>query len=300
MVREYAFSSGDAKLSDNFMLHEAKCPDSDLVLVSEELVVKVEQLRAAVPNCATIEISSGYRTPQYSVSVGGSAKDQHTQGNAWDLACFDGGHNIIDGKLVSCVAQDLGFNGIGYMGNYVHVDVGNRHWFGDEQTGKNIPNDDFYTYFGIAKPEQPQPGPTQENVDVFYQVYANDGALPEVQNCQDIDGNGYAGYDNVTPSRGLKVRLSKGNVFYQAHILGRAPDVWNDEVANDSDWAGRGDFSEDIDGIKIRLEGLDDYDVFIRVARCGGEYYSWVKNQEDFAGVYGQAIARVQIYVAHK
>ena len=155
----------------------------------------------------------------------------------------------------------------------------------------------------VISVQQPieESAPSFETVDVFYQVYANDKALPEVQNCQNDDENGFSGCnDGVTPIRGLKVRLSKGNVFYQAHILGRGPDVWNDEVENDSDWASRSDFSEDIDAVRIRLEGLDDYDVFIRVARCGGEYYALVKNQEDIAGVYGQAIARVQIYVSHK
>ena len=87
MVKEYLFSNGNVQLSDHFMLNEAKCPDSDSVLVSEELVGKVEQLRAAVPNCATIELSSGFRTPSYSVSVGGGKADFHTKGMARDLAC---------------------------------------------------------------------------------------------------------------------------------------------------------------------------------------------------------------------
>jgi len=299
MVKEYLFSKEDTKLSDDFMLHEAKCPDSDTVLVSEELVAKVELLRIAVPNCATVEISSGYRTPKYSVSVGGSAKDQHTQGNAWDLACFDADHNIIDGKLVSCVAQDLGFNGIGYMGNYVHVDVGNRHWFGDEQTGKNIPNDDFYTYFGIARAEQSKPDPTPEvveqpiqesvpNVDVTYQVYADGKWLTDVINLYD-----FAGIQG-SPIQGIRINTSIGSISYRVHTQ---EDGWLTEVIDRTDFAGV--IGHNIDAIEIHLLGLDDYDVLYKVSPLGNSYYPEVKNTEDYAGS-GKPIDRVQIYVAHK
>lgn len=295
MVKEYDFSKEDKQLSEHFMLHEAKSPDSDLVLVSEELVSKVEQLRAAVPNCNSIELSSGYRTPEHSVAVGGGASDFHTKGMAWDLACFDADHNIIDGKVVACIAQDLGFNGIGYMGNWIHVDIGNRHWWGDETANCNVA--DFYDYFGIARAEQVQ-GVVQavqseevssSDVDITYQVYADGRWLPDVKNLED-----FAGIKGA-PIQGIYISAASGSVIYRAHTK---EDGWLPEVTDRNDFAGI--LGHIIDAIEIRLSGLDEYDVLYKVSPLSEEYLPEVKNTEDYAGVFGKAIDAVQIHIVHK
>lgn len=188
-------SQGDVQLAEHFMLHEAKSPDSDKVLVSTELVEKVEQLRSNIPNCAYIILSSGYRTDAESIRVGGNAGDPHTQGKAWDLACFTSDNQIISGEVVCCVAQDLGFNGIGYMGNWIHLDVCDRHWWGDEIQGGNV--GDWYNYFGLSREIVPQPEPVVEPTpEVVAPTVSIDDIVAEV--LRGDWGNGQERFDRLT------------------------------------------------------------------------------------------------------
>lgn len=151
---EYNIKNADVQLSAHFMLHEFKSPDSDKVVVAKHLVEYLEDIFSHF-DCGSITVTSGYRTPKHSISVGGSKDDAHTLGMAADVICYDSDGNVIDGKTICCYAQDLGIQGIGYMGDAVHIDTRgdggykNRHWWGDEIKGCNV--DDFYEYFKIPK-----------------------------------------------------------------------------------------------------------------------------------------------------
>ena len=98
----------DVKLSANFMLHEFACKDngvSKTVLVDDELIQRLEQLRAKVGK--PININSGYRTQNHDKVVGGSGRGMHTRGMA---------------------AKEIGFRGIGMYHRkpseqVVHVDT---------------------------------------------------------------------------------------------------------------------------------------------------------------------------------
>ena len=152
-VNTYALSNGDLQLSPHFSLHEFQShingsDRQDCILVNDKLITMLEQLYTAL-HCSSMTISSGYRTPSHSLAVGGYATDQHTKGNAADILCYDSNQNLISHKLVCCAAQDLGFPGIGYGGTYVHVDVRDGYWHGDETNGANV--SDYYDYFGIAR-----------------------------------------------------------------------------------------------------------------------------------------------------
>ena len=114
----------DVKLSANFMLHEFACKDngvSKTVLVDDELIQRLEQLRAKVGK--PININSGYRTQNHDKAVGGSGRGMHTRGMAADI--------WVEG--LTCVqlgmaAKEIGFRGIGMCHRkpseqVVHVDT---------------------------------------------------------------------------------------------------------------------------------------------------------------------------------
>ena len=144
------------KISEHFTLAEFRCKDgSDKVLVSEELLEKLEQLRAALKGKVTIGINSGYRTPAYNKKIGGATNSNHTKGLAADIVVKQDGKRV-SGKVICCIADELEFNGVALIkgsGYSVHVDVSPRTYRGDENYGygNNIPNNDFYKYFKLSK-----------------------------------------------------------------------------------------------------------------------------------------------------
>lgn len=98
--------------------------------------------------------SSGYRCSSHDKKVGGSGIGQHTKGTATDQKFYKDG-KVVSAKEVCCKAQDFGFKGIAYIdANYVHLDNRTSGTYrGDETKGTSytIPNNDFYSYFDIAK-----------------------------------------------------------------------------------------------------------------------------------------------------
>lgn len=87
------------------------------------LFQKLDQLREIV---GSINITSGYRTPKFNQSVGGSANSNHTKGLAADIK-FDFKPWSIENVQSLCVG--IGFNNIGIYLNkdksiaWVHVDI---------------------------------------------------------------------------------------------------------------------------------------------------------------------------------
>lgn len=122
------------------------------VLSSSELMEKVDQLfdKLGADICL---VSSGYRNLKCDKLVGGTGAGEHTKGTAVDI-CFKKNGKPIDTKIVSCYAQDLGFNGIARISNsYIHLDVRAKgKYYGDEMIGStNSVTNDFYKYFNIKK-----------------------------------------------------------------------------------------------------------------------------------------------------
>ena len=140
----------DYKISEHFTLGETQCKDgTDKVLYSTDLMDKLEALRAY--GGFTITINSGYRTASYNKKIGGATSSQHIKGTAADVVVKKDGA-VIPAKLICCLAQTLGFKGIGYISaNAVHLDMRESGTYrGDERSGYsgNIGND-FYAYFGV-------------------------------------------------------------------------------------------------------------------------------------------------------
>lgn len=154
--------TADKQLSNNFKLSEFLCNDgTKTVKYSTELV---QLLQKVIDMCGLIEygaITSAYRTPAYSVKVGGEKDDAHTVGIAVDIQFKDSKKNIIPQKYIACLCQDLGFGGIGIMKNSIHLDIRhlggykNKKWYGDETKNYSLSKNgtDFYKYYSLTKDE---------------------------------------------------------------------------------------------------------------------------------------------------
>ena len=162
MARVYKGDILNKQLSPHFNLSEfrCKCGKNHDTLLDDALWKKLEELYAKL-NCSKIIISSGYRCIAHDIAVGGAGGGYHTKGMAADCCCYDKKGNPINTKIVSCVAQDLGFGGMANINSsytYIHLDVrtGGR-WFGNEtlgygslyKNGKIVT--DFYDYYGLTR-----------------------------------------------------------------------------------------------------------------------------------------------------
>ena len=156
-VKTYSLRvDGTKHITEHFRVREFRCKDgSDKILISTELVNMLEKLRAHIgetyPDCS-IDINSGYRTKEHNKKIGGSSTSKHIQGKAADIFVKWNG-KTVPAKEVCCAAQDLDFDGIGYISSdAVHIDVRGYRWWADE-TKNNKKVSDFYVYYGITYPE---------------------------------------------------------------------------------------------------------------------------------------------------
>lgn len=142
----------DFKVSEHFTLGEFASKDgADKVLYSEELLSKLEELRAY--GGFTITVNSGYRTASYNRKIGGASLSQHVEGTAADIAVKKDG-TAVDARLICCLCQTLGFKGVAYISSRsLHVDMRKSGTYrGDERSGySNNVGGDFYKYFKVTK-----------------------------------------------------------------------------------------------------------------------------------------------------
>lgn len=170
-------SSDKTQLTEHFNVSEfkCKCGGSHNTLISKKLVEMLEKLFEKL-DCSKIIVNSGYRCSTHDKNVGGNGSGQHTKGTAADVVCYAKGGSIISSKIVSCVAQDLGFTGIANItADYqaIHLDVrSGSKWYGNEVVNNNTVTNDFYSYYGIKKPGESDnkpvtPPPETEEKDVY-------------------------------------------------------------------------------------------------------------------------------------
>lgn len=146
----------DKKISEHFQVKEFKSHangflTTDVIIINDELIKALESL-IKVLGATKCTITSGYRDSKCDKLVGGSGRGQHVEGNAADCIFYNK-TKIIDPKLISCKAQDLGFGGIARINDRaIHLDVRTgRRYLGDETKGNNSVTTDFYKYYNIER-----------------------------------------------------------------------------------------------------------------------------------------------------
>jgi uncharacterized protein YcbK (DUF882 family) len=154
-VKTYKYNA-NVQLTKNFNSNEFQCKGKGHkhdTKIDTELVKKLQDFMNINGYTKAI-ISSGYRCKEHNKVVGGASGSNHCKGKAVDI-CFYKGDKKVLAKEVCCKAQDYGFKGIAYIDKY-HVHLDNRSigkYRGDERKGysNNVPNGDFYKYFGIDR-----------------------------------------------------------------------------------------------------------------------------------------------------
>lgn len=304
---EYDYDS-NIQLSEHFNTTEfrCKCGMQHIIKINPQLIEKLEKLYSIL-KCSKIIVTSGYRCKDHDKAVGGSGSGQHTLGTAADVICYDINGDIISSKIVSCVAQDLGFMGIGNINNNyqaIHLDVRtNNKWYGDEVVNNNSITTNFYDYYGISKEDvQKYTGITtvsnnDPTINVYYRVYTNSW-LSEV-----TDLSNYAGKEKA-PIRGIAAKVSKGTLKYRVHINGGGWLSWISEY-NINDWRKgcAGIKTKDIDAIQFDLDGINGYTIRYRVSTINSSgYLPWISgyntyDSDGYAGIFGKSIDKIQIEV---
>lgn len=150
--------------------------------------------------------------------------------------------------------------------------------------------------------ETPQPAaPTAEIVHVEYQAYAGGKWLPWVEDCNDVNSDGYAGIKGKAITA-IRAGLSKGHIKYRAHTKNGKWWSWITDynTSNTSGYAGV--LGKEIDMLQMTLADLPGYAVEYRVAPVGKDYLPWVRdfnetNSNGYAGVKGKAFDRLQVRV---
>jgi GH25 family lysozyme M1 (1,4-beta-N-acetylmuramidase) len=156
-VISYAYND-KTQLSKHFNVQEfrCKCGKTHDILISQELVYQLERLFDTL-DCSKIIVSSGHRCSEYDKKIGNSGVGQHILGKAADVYCYDKNNKAISTKIVSCVAQDLGFGGIANINSaytWIHLDVRTSNiYMGNEIINYHTLTDDFYKYYGLTKEE---------------------------------------------------------------------------------------------------------------------------------------------------
>jgi len=144
------------QLSKNFNVREFRCKCGKVhnIKISTELIEKLQKMTDLV-GADCVYISSGHRCATHDRNVGGSGVGPHIDGYAADCKFMKNG-KPINTKLLSCVAQDLGFMGIANITknyDYIHLDMKNRVYKGNEVINYHTLTTDFYRYYGISKSE---------------------------------------------------------------------------------------------------------------------------------------------------
>ena len=123
----------DIELTEYFSLYEFECPCCRRVMLSPDLLARLDHLRRVIDR--PIYINSGYRCKEENHKVGGAPGSYHLLGMAADIHVKD---YLLSDLLI--YAQEIGFRGIGYYEkeNFLHLDVRpgeKRFWKGSKLIG---------------------------------------------------------------------------------------------------------------------------------------------------------------------
>ena len=114
------------KIARYFYLSEFECPCCRRVMLSPDLLARLNHLRGVINR--PIYINSGYRCKEENHRAGGAPGSYHLLGMAVDIHV----KNFLLSDLLT-IAKELGFNGIGFYEkkNFLHLDIrpGPKHFW---------------------------------------------------------------------------------------------------------------------------------------------------------------------------
>lgn len=118
---EYSlFNQSTHQISKHFKVREFAQKDfqCDKVIVDRELINVLEDIRTHFNK--PVNVTSGYRTPEYNTKIGGVKNSQHTKGTAADIKVSE-----IPARKVQKYLKDKYPNkyGIGSYLTFTHIDV---------------------------------------------------------------------------------------------------------------------------------------------------------------------------------
>jgi hypothetical protein len=153
-IKTYNYND-NTQLSKNFNIREfrCKCYSGHSIKNDTVLDAKLQELTDKI-HAKSVTISSGHRCQKHDRNVGGSGYGPHVDGYAADCCFWDENGKPISTKLISCVAQDMGFMGIANITwdyAWIHLDMKGRVYKGNEIINYNTVTNDFYKYYGITK-----------------------------------------------------------------------------------------------------------------------------------------------------
>lgn len=209
--------------------------DTDLIDKIEQLISIIAEIKGVDSNDVHINVSSANRCRQRDISAGGLGWGMHVVGKALDYQITCKG-TIVDSKLIACIAQEVGFNGIGRIksvGEYIHSDVGtiaehgNKKWLGDETvsggTSGSVINepDTYWRYYGLDRNEyfKSGSGNSSESVDNISNAENDNVDIKGLQTVLNAGGaglvvDGIVGIKTLTAAKRYSIdKGDKGNLI---------------------------------------------------------------------------------------
>ena len=182
------------KLSPHISAQELRCKcggthnitvNTDLLDKTEKLINTIADIKGLPSEDVHIYISSANRCKRHDINVGGSGWGMHVVGKALDFT-IKAKDETISPKLIACIAQEIGFTGIGRITNeYIHCDVGTlaehggKQWYGDEMVAGgtsgsviNVPNT-YWNYYGLNRADYFKYNKTEESLEKQLQSVLN-------------------------------------------------------------------------------------------------------------------------------
>ena len=155
VIKATKSKSGDklVKNATHFKYKEFADPTSDTILVNKELVRGLEIIYDYL-NLSKMIVAMGNKLDATKYTGKCKSLTKHKNGFGADVYCYDSKGTIIPSSIVCCVAQKIGFNGIGSLtDNITHLDIRKESskLYYDATLPKAVKVKDFFEHFKITQ-----------------------------------------------------------------------------------------------------------------------------------------------------